>query len=524
MEDPYLDESLSDPDATTTESKYSWDEEFQRHIAALVLSDRQFMLQSLDLIKPSYFTNKAHSKAVSIAIDFFKKYRILPRKDFIFTEMKSALKENKALPYYLGEVNVIFEYFQPGLEARDYLQDKITYFAKIQSLKNFLHESMKLIDKDPESEDTWDKIYSNMRDTMTTHQNFEIGIDYFKSIKDRYAAKKEEIDNKDRFILGLPGVDERVSGGGYCRGELISIVAGSGVGKSVMLANLAATNCLRGKKGVYISLELGESKIADRLDAIFTGLPVQNLMMNEDEIFEKLTNFKTVVYDGEIWPLVIKQFAAGTATINTIRAYISQLRFHGFDPDFFVLDYVGEMALHPDMKTHESREKIVRELRALATEENMFGATAMQPNRDAKKEAGGERSRIDDQHLADAFGQIRPLDGCLSLNQNDNEKKLGIGRGYVIKQRDGESRYQIYLKFNKESLQITEITQQEYVSILNAHVNHVSEEIKIDEQIDKIVNSGRKFGDGDSDNSTYANDVLNEVSNETEEEDYGSTT
>lgn len=523
MEDPAFDDDLVDPDSGE-ESKYSWDKEFQRHVAALIISDRQFMLQSLDLIKASYFTDKAHSKAVSVASEFFKKYRILPRKDFLIAEIKSAMKDNKALPYYLGEVNVLFDYFQPGLEARDYLQDKIIYFAKIQSLRKAFTDSMKLIDKEPESESTWDKIYNNMRDAMTTHQNFEIGVDYFKSSKDRYAEKEENTDNKDRFIMGLPGIDNLVSGGGYCRGELISVVAGSGVGKSVMLANITATNCLRGKRGLYISLELGESKIADRLDAIFTEFPVQCLLLNKDQILEKLNSFETIDYGGEIGPLVIKQFPAGQATINTIRAYISQLKFLGFTPDFFIIDYVGEMALHPELKSHESREKIVRELRALCTEENMFGATAMQPNRDAKKEASGERSRIDDQHLADAYGQIRPLDGCISLNQNDNEKKLGIGRGYVIKQRDGESRYQIYLKFDKETLRITEITQQQYIGLMNAHVNHVSEEIKIDEQVEKVIKSGRKFGGDEDDAYTYAANILQEVIDDKDEEDYGSTT
>ncbi len=527
MDDPFFDDpSLQDPDATT-DTKYGWDEEFQRHIAALVISDRQFMLQSLDLIKASYFTNKAHHKAVSVAQEFFKTYRILPRKDFLITEIKGELKESKSLPYYLGEINVLFDYFQPGMEARDYLQNKITYFAKIQSIRKAFGDSLELINKAPESEDTWNKIYDKMRDAMTTHQNFDVGLDYFKTIKDRYAKKKEEIDTQDRFITGLPSIDDKVSGGGYCRGEIISVVAGSGVGKSVMLANIASTNILRGKRGVYISLELGQDKIGDRLDAIFTGLPVQDLLTNEIEIFEKVTTFKDVSYEGEIWPLVVKQFPAGTATINTIRAYLSQLRFHGFSPDFIILDYVGEMALHPDMKTHESRERTVRELRALATEENMFVATAMQPNRDAKKDSKGEKNRIDDEHLADSFGQIRPLDGCLSLNQNDNEKLLGIGRGYVIKQRDGESRYQFYLKFNKVNLKITEIAISEYMNIMNVHVNHVHDDIKIDvdmdNKVDKVRNSGRTFADGPDDSDSYAENVLKEVSGEVDEEDYGST-
>lgn len=865
MEDPFLDDpKMADPDSGNSVAKYNWDEEFQRHIAALMISDKQFLLQSLDIVKPSYFTNKAHAKVVSIVCEYFKKYRSIPRKDFLIQELKSSMKENKSLPYYLGEVKVLYDYFHPGLEARDYLRDKITYFAKIQSMREAFKNSLELIDRAPESEKTWDEIYGIMRDAMTTHQNFEVGVDYFKSSKDRYENKKDEIDDKDRFILGLPGIDEQVSGGGYCRGEIISIVAGSGVGKcfkkgtkilmydgsskdvenivvgdlvmgddstprkvkrlvrgrdqmydvipkkgekytvnshhilslkascktikkdcnnlkyaqnkwrngdvfdipvvdymkqsnsfknimkgyrvgvefdkkevlidpyilgiwlgdgtsrctevitadyevvnamwhysnsinlnlverevkelattynfsgdggknyllqnlrhynliknkhipdvykinsrevrlqilaglmdsdgsksnncfdfinknkklaedvlflarslgfaayikpckkscqnnfignywrvyisgntneipvkikrkkcvprkqvkdvlrtgikvvpvgrgnyygfetdgnhrflladftvvhnSIMLANISATNVLRGKRGVYISLELAENKIADRMDAIFTGFPVQNLTDHKDDILDKIASFKQVVYDGEIWPFVIKQFPAGTATVNTIRAYLSQLRFHGFDPDFIIVDYVGEMATHAEFKTHESRERTVRELRALATEDSVFIATAMQPNRDAKKDGKlGDRSRIDDEHLADSYGQIRPLDGCLSLNQNDNEKAIGIGRGYVIKQRDGKSRYQIYLRFDRESLKIYEIKQNEYLSLMNAHKETVSDGVSIDmidAKIKKTVKAGWNPG-----NNEDLDEILAETLNSTHGED-----
>lgn len=488
MTDPFIDDpTLANPDEGSN-AKYGWDEEFQRHIAALLISDRQFLLQSLDLVKPTYFTNKAHSKVCSIAFEFFKKYRILPRKDFLAQELKDQFKDNKSLPFYLAEVNVLFDYFQPGMEARDYLRDKIVFFAKIQAVKQAFHDSLKLIDSAPEMEETWSKVYEKMREAMQTQQNFELGMDYFKSLKDRYAEKELTKDDTERFITGLEGVDKEVGGGGFSVGEIISIVAGSGVGKSVMLACIAATNLLRGKKGVYISLELAEDKVADRMDAILTGLPIQNLLGCKHDVFERLNNLDKVKLEGEIWPLVIKQFPAGMATVNTIRAYLSQLRFQGFDPDFVIVDYVGEMALHADMKSHESRERIVRELRGMATEEKVFVATAMQPNRDGKKDAKGEQGRLDDEHLADSFGQIRPLDFCMSLNQNDNEKLLGLGRGYIIKQRDGKSRYQIYLSFNKESLKITEITREEYLKALNAHKEYVSEETKID----MVVKGGYK--------------------------------
>lgn len=286
-------------------------------------------------------------------------------------------------------------------------------------------------------------------------------------------------EDKERFVTGLESIDKSINGGGYGRGEIISFVAGSGVGKSVMLACLAATNLLRGKKGVYISLELAEQKVADRMDAILTGFPVQNLYGHRESIFEELANLKGVDYESKM-PFVVKQFPAGTATVNTIRAYVSQLRFHGFDPDFLIVDYVGEMADMPGMKTYESREKTVRDLRALATEENVFVATAMQPNRGSKEVQKNQGGRLDDEHLADSFGQIRPLDGCFSIMQNDAEKLLGIGRMYVIKQRDGQSRFQIFLSFNKENLKITETSQATYMDKLNSHKEKVVDDVKMD--------------------------------------------
>ena len=69
MSQDFEDPTLSDPDEDVSNVKYSWDEEFQRHIIAMLLGDRQFILQSLDLIKSTYFTNKAHQKAASIAFD-----------------------------------------------------------------------------------------------------------------------------------------------------------------------------------------------------------------------------------------------------------------------------------------------------------------------------------------------------------------------------------------------------------------------------------------------------------------------
>lgn len=476
MDDEFDDPTLSDPDGDNgNKAAYGWDDEFQRHVIALIVSDRQFMLQSLDMVKPTYFANKVHQKACEIAKRHFEEYRVLPNKMIMTTEIKAEFKDNKSLPAYLAELNILYDYFKPGLENREYLRDKITYFAKIQSVKEAFKECLDLMDKNPESEATWDKIYDKMRDSMTTHANFEIGINYFKSIRDRYAVAPGE-DGGKVFKVGMPTVDNEVS---FTSGEMISVVAGSGVGKSVWLANLVGTNLALGHKGLYISLEMSETKIASRLDAILSGFPIKFLHANKEDLFKKLESLDGVDYESE-HTLVIKQFPAATATVNTIRAYISQLKFHGFTPDFVVIDYVGEMKLDNNIPSHEARENNVRDLRGLATEEDIFMATAMQPNRDAKKDAkSGEKNLIDDEHLAGSFGQIRPLDFCFSLNQNDNEKELGIGRGLIIKLRDGESRKKFYLKWEKKCLRIIETNQTDYIKALNNHKERAADAVKM---------------------------------------------
>ena len=93
--------------------------------------------------------------------------------------------------------------------------------------------------------------------------------------------------------------------------------------------------------------------------------------------------------------------------------------------------------------------------------------------------------------MADSFGQIRPLDGAISLNQNESEKALNIGRAYVVKQRDGKSRYQIYVKFDKDCLRITQIHRDTYLDMMNkrkADASGTTEIPSFEDQVDNVKN------------------------------------
>lgn len=475
--DPDLEE-LHSPDIDDGEVKYRWDEELQRQILSVLLVDKQFLVQSIDLIKPNYFTNKAHYRACQILFDHFRNYKLIPKKHILMQEAKDSFDGDKSKIAHLSEINLLYSFFEPGLEDREYLANKITFFAKIQAIKNAFDESLKLIKKRPESDDTWNEVYEILRRAMNTDRNFDEGLKYFETLRERYDRMNQQDSSQEKFVTGWDGVDQEIKGGGYDRGEMISIVAASGVGKSVALSCMAAVNAKRDKKVVYISLELSEDRVAERFDSIFTGQSIHCLYSVREEIFSQL---ETLVEDKQDKNLiVIKYFPGKTATVNTIRAYLTQLKFYGFIPDMVIVDYIGEMKDYPGLPIHESRELLVGELRGLATEgEKFFCATAMQTNRSAKlvQQDGG---LIEDEHMGDSYAQIRPLDGCLTLNQSSSEKSVNVGRLNVMKQRFGKSRYYIHLYFDPVSLKISQISHDEYKSKMNSRTEIISDDVKID--------------------------------------------
>lgn len=461
-------EKQIDPDEGVSE-QYQWDETFQRTVMGMLLNDRWFATQGRDLINPNYFTDEVHRLLCSVLFSYLDKYKTIPNKLVVGEEIRNAVqsKDTKVRYHFLSETNAVYESFTPGIETRDYLIDKITNFAKLMALKSAFNKCLSLIKKEPDSEDTWTKIQSQLREALLVDRNFEMGLDYFQTFEERYERMKAATEAMEQFTSGFDAIDENLLGGGPHRGELYSWIGLSGAGKSLMLVTAAVRNiCKLGKRVLYISLEMDEDKIAERFDAQIANLNINELAAQEELVKKAMQENLDHFDDPRL--LVIKQFPPGTLTVNTLRAYMQQTQMLGFKPDLVIVDYIGEMKDYPDMPTWESRQKVVRDLRGLAIEEQVCIYTAMQPNKDAReaqKKDGLGSGVIDDTNLADSFGQIRPLDGCWSINQMQAEKEAGIARVFVIKHRHGKSRFTFHVQYDKNTLAIKQITGTEYDKI-----------------------------------------------------------
>lgn len=474
---------LQDPD-TDRKHQFVWGEEFQKKILGMLLNDSVFLIQSEGLVIPEYFEKDPHQLICRILFNLFRKYKVIPSRGIMEEELNEHIKDKNAdtKVYFRGELESVYDNYVPGIETRDYLQDKILDFAKEQAIRIAFLKSLDEFKK-PYDSNRWSKIYKLITDATMVDRNFEIGLEYFQSYEERYARVVEAREAGDIFTSGFHSIDQGLSGGGLMRGEIAAWMGISGTGKSLCLTRLAVKNLNIGKKVLYVTLELDEDRTAERFDAQLVdpgqieGVGINNLYTKKDFVFNSLKEYSSDYEDPR--RLIIKQFPSGAMDMSTFRAYYTQVLMHGFHPDLIIIDYVGEMKDYPGMPTWESRTKIVRDLRGFAVENKVFVCVAMQPEKKAK-ELVRQGLLLDDDNLADAYGQIRPLDCFWTITQTMAEKEAGILRGKACKHRFGKSGYQFYLEMNPNTLIISEISQEDYDKRYKEH--KMKKDLKSQEQ------------------------------------------
>jgi len=464
-------DDLVNPNKNNQNPKFNWDVRFQQEILGMLLNDRMFLIQTFGLLKPQYFLTNSHELICTCLFSYFKSYSEIP-SEFILSELIREKVEDQSLRVrYLADLQYCSNAYVPGASSRDFNVKKITQFAKEQALREAISKSMELIYK-REDDSRWNKIEDIFRQALAVDISYDVGLEYFTTIDERYERMRNQIKCNEVFVTGFDEIDAKISHGGLKRGEIGAYLGLPGVGKSNFLCKAAVTNLKRNKKVLYVSLELNQDKLGARIDSILAGMDMRNIPDPPDgqilipeqmgrSTEDIIKNYIQSNFPNKDKHLMLKQFPAGTLTISSLRAYLSQIAFRGFKPDMMILDYVGEMKDYEGLKTYESRQLIVRDLRGIAVEENICVFTALQANRSGREQQ--KENYIDDSALGDSFGQARPLDALWSINHDDNDKKFGVGRLYIVKHRDGESRKMTY--FKQDNLDANSISEESYCAI-----------------------------------------------------------
>lgn len=469
------DLGLVNPDVQT-ERNFDWPDDFLQRIIGSLIVDDHFLVQASHLVKPDYFRENAHRFICKSVLDYYEKYNGRPSKAILEFEINNKLRDNPARGYYLAELDEIYRSYEPGLQKREYILDQICEFAKTQALRLAYFETLSLLKGKGKEQEKWDKIRNKLQEALLVERNVDLGLSYFETIEERYLRMMKSKEDRDYFPCGFTAIDEAL-GGGIGRGEMAAFAAMSGVGKSLALVKTGKYNLQKGRNVLYISLEIDEDKLAERFDAMLANVSIRELYFQENAKEVKKVLKENQPYWGK---LVIKQFPAGYADVAVIRAFIAQLDAKGFTPDVVIVDYIGEMKDSPVLKTYESRQRLVRDLRGMATELDFAVFTALQVNRGGR-DAINEKGYLDDDSLADSIGQVRPLDALWTISQTDAEQKAGCGNIFVSKHRSGRGKFSVKFQRNDNTLEMEEISNERYRNELSKVQDKTHEELELED-------------------------------------------
>jgi replicative DNA helicase len=461
---------LESPEPAEKQDKFTWEDDFQRRLLALLLTDRYFLLQSINKIDCKYFTSETHVLVAKCLFEYFENYAAMP-EPFILIELfnKEIVEKTPELQMVMvAELKSLYNYYVPEVESRDFLLDRIRDFAKKQSLKIAFSKCtgmLKAVNQN-KNEDVWTEIYDELKKAMLVQEDHEPGLEFFKTPEQLFDLMKEQLDTKERFTTGFPSIDNAITGGGLGRGEIGAWIGLPGSGKSLVLIRAAVENVRLNKKVLYISLEMDELGIGTRFVGQFTDHNINKLLDKKQEILEHVEEFKKERDDGNL--LIIKRFPGGSIDVNGIKAYHNQLVLSGFKPDLLIVDYIGEMKDNPNLERWESRYQMIRDLRSFGIEEDHCTLTAVQPNSSASK-LDSVNQYIDESNIGASFDQFKPLDAFWSINQLVMEKDASVARGFVIKHRNGKSRFPFYIRYDYDggTLNTMEIDKKDYVISMN---------------------------------------------------------
>ena len=383
---------------------------FQVKVLSSLLTHKEFLQNINDVLSEEYFDNQAHKWIIGQILDYYEKYHTVPTMEVLKVETKKV--ENEVLQLSVKEQ--LREAYQASNEDLKYVEKEFSSFCKNQQLKKALLNSVDLLNSGD-----FESIRGLIDNALKAGAEKNIGHEYIKDTEARY---REEA----RTIVPTPwGKFNDLMQGGLGNGDFGLIFGNPGGGKSWTLVALGGHAVKMGFNVLHYTLELGEDYVGRRYDAFFTGKPVDTLTKNRkavDEIIPQLPG-----------QLIIKEYAPGQATINTIRGHIQKCTDLEFTPDLIIIDYVDLLSSKKRTQDRKGEiDDIYVSTKGLAKELQLPIWSVSQVNR-----AGAKDDVIEGDKAAGSYDKIMITDIAISLSRKKEDKVNGTGRFHIMKNRYG---------------------------------------------------------------------------------------
>lgn len=383
-------------------------------IISNLISNEEFTRKVAPHIVSTYFSDKIERTVVSEIIKFFGKFNKVPTKEIV----KIELNNNKTInDKELLECAELVEGLSEESTHEDWLVDRTEKFCRDRAVFNAIMESIKVFDG-TNKELSQDAIPKLLQDALAVSFDQHIGHNYVNDADGRFEFY-HRTEEKVPFDLEMMN---KITSGGLNRKSLNVILAGPKAGKSLFMCHVASSALMMNKNVLYITLELAEERIAERIDANLMNLTMDELRSVDKSFFDKRISKIAAKTRRN---LIIKEYPTASAHTGHFRSLLENLKSkYEFIPDLVIIDYLSICAssrIRPGAAggTYVLVKSIAEEIRGLATEYNIPILSAIQTTR-----SGFNNSDVDITDVSESFGVPATVDLMVALIRSDELDQL----------------------------------------------------------------------------------------------------
>jgi len=379
-----------------------------------ILTNENYMRKVLPFVKPEYFEGVYKTLFKEIA-KYVAKYNNLPTAESFKIEVDQSDKFNDE--QYQHAVEIIPQIFDTEAIDEKWLMDTTEKWCQDRAVYNAIMESISIIDG-KHSTLTKNSLPDILTKALSVSFDTNIGHDYIENVEERYDFYHEQ-EERLPFDLDL---FNKITKGGLPNKTLNIALAGTGVGKSLFMCHCAAAGLSAGKNVLYITMEMSEERIAERIDANLLDTPIDKLdTLTKEQLTRGVENLKT---NGK---LIVKEYPTGQAHTNHFRALMNELKLkRNFVPDIIYIDYLNICAssrmkgMGGAINSYSYIKAIAEEIRGLAVEFDVPIVSATQTTR-----SGFSNSDVGLEDTSESFGLPATADLMFALISNEELESDG---------------------------------------------------------------------------------------------------
>ena len=380
-----------------------------------LIHNDEYSRKVIPFIDKEYF-EELHEKIIFEEIcTFIVKYNSLPTKETLTIESE---KRTDITEDVFSKIRDCVRLLDDTPNDHQWLLDTTEKWCKDRAIYLALVESISIADGNNEKKNP-DAIPSILSDALAVSFDNQVGHDYLEDYEERYESYHRK---EDKIPFDLDYFN-KITKGGLPNKTLNIALAGTGVGKSLFMCHLAASTLLQGKNVLYITLEMAEEKIAERIDANLLNVPIQDIINLPQQIFEKKVTNLSKKTQGT---LIIKEYPTASAHSGHFKSLLNELALKkSFKPDIIFIDYLNICAssryrANSNVNSYSYIKAIAEELRGLAVETNVPIVSATQTTR-----SGYGNSDVDLTDTSESFGLPATADLMFALISTEELEGLG---------------------------------------------------------------------------------------------------